>query len=93
MGTDWWGVVKRVRWRYSALDVAIVAWVVPVGSSTVGKIRSGPDPWCLGALVVPEACLEVESLECFFPCVGDRLHGKVVKPSFFVYEICLCEYD
>ena len=25
--------------------------------------------------------------------VEGRLHGKVVKPSFFVYKICLCEYD
>ena len=57
-----------MRCRSSALNVVVVAWVVPVGSSTVGKIRFGPDPWCLGALVVPEACLEVESLECFFLC-------------------------
>jgi hypothetical protein len=60
--------VKRVRCRSSALVVVVVAWVVPVGSSTVGKIRSEPDPWCLGALAVPEAYLEVESLCCFFPC-------------------------
>ena len=60
--------MKGVRCRSSALVVVLVGWVVPVGSSTVGKIKYEPNPWCMGALVVPEAYLEVESLCCFFPC-------------------------
>lgn len=64
VGAVWWGVVKRVRWRSSALGATVVAWVVPLGNSTVGRIRVGPDSWWPGVLVVPEACLEVESW-CF----------------------------
>jgi hypothetical protein len=62
------GVVKGVRCRSSTLVVVVLAWVVPVSGSIVVKIRYEPDPWYLGVLVVPEACLGVESLCCFFPC-------------------------
>ena len=62
-----YGMVRGVRCMSTALVLVVVALVVIVSGSTGVKSRSEYDPKLLGALVVPEVCLEAASVCCFFP--------------------------